>query len=107
MCRRKSDPSGTSDLEVRIEKHDPAEVSYVYVYIYIRTDNVEDPEELAEEISVSPKVVVLQVCVEIVDQQLLLLPLLRLRDDALVEIHLERRDLSRLPVFPQPSWNIE
>ena len=55
-----------------------------------RTDNIEDPEELAEEISVRPKVVVLEVGVEIVDQQLLLLPLLGLGDDALVEVHLER-----------------
>ena len=72
-----------------------------------RTDNIEDPEELAEEISVRPKVVVLQVCVQIVDQQLLLLPLLGLGDDALVEVHLQRRDLARLPVLPQPAWDIE
>ena len=65
-----------------------------------RTDNIEDPEELAEEISVRPKVVVLEVGVEIVDQQLLLLPLLRLCDDALVKVHLERRDLSGFPVLP-------
>ena len=85
MCRQKSDPSGTSDLQVRIERHDPIKVSYA-----IRTDNIEDPKELAEEISVRPKVVILEVCVEIVDQQLLLLPLLGLGDDALVEVHLER-----------------
>ena len=48
-----------------------------------RTDYVEDAEELAEEVSVRPEVVVLQVGVEIIDQQLLLLPLLRLSDDAL------------------------
>ena len=52
----------------------------------IPTDNIEDPEELAEEISVRPKVVILEVCVEIVDQQLLLLPLLGLSDDALIEV---------------------
>lgn len=48
-----------------------------------RTDYVEDAEELAEEVSVRPEVVVLQVGVEIIDQQLLLLSLLRLSDDAL------------------------
>ena len=54
------------------------------------TDDVNKCEKFTEEISVRPKVVILQVCVQIVNQQLLLLPLLGLGDDALVEVHLER-----------------
>ena len=46
-----------------------------------RTDYVEDAEELAEEVSVRPEVVVLQVGVEIIDQQLLLLSLLRFSEE--------------------------
>ena len=96
MCRRKTDPSGTSDLRVRIEmkKLGISQLPQPTVGesgLKLRpTDNIENPEELAEEISVSPEVVVLQVCIQIVDQQLLLLPLLGLGDDALVEVHLER-----------------
>ena len=44
---------------------------------------------------------------EIVEQQLLLLPLLGLRDDPQVEIHLQRLDLARLPVLPQPPRDVE
>ena len=42
------------------------------------TEYVDEAEELAEEVSVGPEVVVLQVRVEVVQQQLLLLSLLRL-----------------------------
>ena len=30
-----------------------------------------------------------------------------LRYNSLVEIHLESLDFARLPVFPQPPWNVE
>ena len=71
------------------------------------THDVEEGEELAEEISVRPEVVVLQVGVEVVDEQLLFLPLLHLGDDPQVEVHHEGGDLARLPVFPQPPRDVK
>ena len=71
------------------------------------THDVEKGEELAEEVSVGPEVVVLQVGVEVVDEQLLLLPLLHLGDDPQVEVHHEGGDLARLPVFPQPPRDVK
>ena len=71
------------------------------------THDVEEGEELAEEISVRPEVVVLQVGVEVVDEELLLLPLLHLGDDPQVEVHHEGGDLARLPVFPQPPRDVK
>ena len=41
------------------------------------TKDIDEPEKLAEEVSVGPEVVVLEVGVEVVQQQLLLLSLLR------------------------------
>ena len=46
--------------------------------LLLLTEYVDEAEELAEEVSVGPEVVVLQVRVEVVQQQLLLLSLLRL-----------------------------
>ena len=71
------------------------------------THDVEEGEELAEEVSVGPEVVVLQVGVEVVDEELLLLPLLHLGDDPQVEVHHEGGDLARLPVFPQPPRDVK
>ena len=71
------------------------------------THDVEEGEELAEEISVRPEVVVLQVGVEVVDEQLLFLPLLHLGDDPQVEVHHEGGDFARLPVFPQPPRDVK
>ena len=44
--------------------------------LYILTDNIDEGEELTEEVSVGPPVVVLEVLWEVVQQQPLLLPLL-------------------------------
>ncbi len=75
--------------------------------MFQHTNDVEEGEQLAEEVAVRPEVVVLQVRVEVVQQQLLLLPLLHLGDDAQVQVHHERGDLARLPVLPQPTRNVE
>ena len=64
------------------------------------TYDIDKGQELAEEISVGPEVVVLQVGVEVVKQELLLLSLLHLGDDAQVQVHNQGLDLSGLPVLP-------
>ena len=52
-----------------------------------RTYNVDESQELTEEISEGPEVVVLEVRVEVVQDQLLLQSFLRLRDDPQVQVH--------------------
>lgn len=69
--------------------------------------NVKQSQQLTEEVSVGPPVVVLQIVVQIVQEQLLLLLLLDLADHPHVEVHHERGDLARLPVLPQPAGNVE
>ncbi len=44
----------------------------------ILTENVDETQELTEEVAICPEVVILEVGVEVVQQQLLLLSLLRL-----------------------------
>jgi len=51
--------------------------------------------------------VVLQVGVEVVQQQLLLLALLDLRDDPQVQVHDKGLDFPGLPIFPKPPWDVE
>ena len=48
-----------------------------YKFLQQFTEDIDEAEELAEEVSVCPEVVVLEVGVEVVQQQLLLLSLLR------------------------------
>ena len=50
---------------------------------------------------------VLEIGVQVVEQELLLLPPLGLCQNAQVQIHLQGRDLARLPVLPQPSRNVK
>ena len=50
---------------------------------------------------------VLQVGVQVVEQELLLLPFLHLRDDAQVQVHDQGLDLSSLPVLPKPARDVE
>lgn len=71
------------------------------------TYDVEKGQDLAEEVSVGPEVVVLKVGVQVVDEQLLLLSLLHFCDDPQVEVHHEGSYLACLPVFPEPTWNVE
>ena len=71
------------------------------------TYNVKQSQQLTEEVSVGPPVVVLQIVVQIIQEQLLLLLLLDLADHPDVEVHHERGDLPRLPVLPQPAGNVE
>ena len=71
------------------------------------TDHIEESQQLAEEVSVGPEVVVLQVGVQVVQEELLLLPLLHLGDDAQVQVHHQRLDLARFPVLPQPPRDVE
>jgi hypothetical protein len=71
------------------------------------TDDIDEREEFAEEISVSPEVVVLQVRVEVVQQQFLLLTFLHLGDDPQVQVHDQGRDLAGLPILPKPTRNVE
>ena len=73
----------------------------------ILTDNIEKRQQLAEEVSVGPEVVVLQVGVQVVQEEFLLLPLLNLGDDAQVQVHDESLDLSGLPVLPKPPRDVE
>jgi hypothetical protein len=49
------------------------------VWVFVLTDHIEQRQEFAEEVSERPKVVVLKVRVEVVDQKLLLLTLLNLK----------------------------
>lgn len=51
------------------------------------TKNVEQCEELTEEVSVGPEVVVFKVGIQVVEDELLLLPFLRLGNDAEIQIH--------------------
>ena len=44
---------------------------------------------------------------EVVEQQLLLLPSLSLGDDPQVQVHLEGTNLASLPVLPEPPGNVE
>ncbi len=53
----------------------------------IHTYNIQQGQQLAEEVSVGPEVVVLEVGVDIVQNQLLLQSLLPLGDDAEVQVH--------------------
>lgn len=76
-------------------------------FISLITYNVKQSQQLTEEVSVGPPVVVLQIVVQIVQEQLLLLLLLDLADHPHVEVHHERGDLARLPVLPQPAGNVE
>ena len=71
------------------------------------TSDVDECEELTEEVSVRPEVVMLQIGVHVVDQKLLFQLLLYFGDDAEVQVHPEGGDLAGLPVLPQPSWNVE
>ena len=48
-----------------------------YKFLQQFTEDIDEAEELTEEVSVCPEVVVLEVGVEVVQQQLLLLSLLR------------------------------
>jgi len=52
-------------------------------------EDIEQCKELAEKVSVSPKVMIFQIGVEIVEEELLFLPFLSFRDDAQVQIHFE------------------
>ena len=74
---------------------------------HLRTEYVEQGQELTEEVSVCPEVVVLEVGVQVVQQQLLFRPFLGLGDDAQVKVHLECSNLSGLPILPQPPRDVE
>ncbi len=74
---------------------------------YELTKHIDQSEKFTKEVSVGPEVMILQVCVQVVEEQLLLLPFFGLRDDPQVQVHLQSSDLARLPVLPQPSWNVE
>ena len=71
------------------------------------TSDVDEREKLAEEVSVSPEVVMFKIGVHVIDQKLFLQLFLNLRDDAQVQVHPQGRDLAGLPVFPQPTRNVE
>jgi len=62
------------------------------------TEYVEQGKEFAEEVSVGPEVVVLEVRVQVVQEQLLFGPFFGLGDDAQVKVHLECPNLAGLPV---------
>ncbi len=57
------------------------------------TYNVDEGEQLTEEVSVGPEVVVLEVGVDVVQDELLLQSLLPLRDDPQVQVHGESSHL--------------
>ena len=59
----------------------------LYIITESLTYNIYQSEKLAEEVSVRPEVVVLEVGVDVVQDQLLLQPLLALGDDAEVQVH--------------------
>ena len=44
---------------------------------------------------------------QVVNEHLLLLPPLGLRNYPKVEVHLERSDLARFPILPKPPWHVE
>ncbi len=71
------------------------------------TSDVDEREKLAEEVSVSPEVVMFEIGVHVIDQKLFLQLFLNLGDDAQVQVHPQGRDLAGLPVFPQPTRNVE
>ena len=62
-------------------------LKYTYIITESLTYNIYQSEKLAEEVSVCPEVVVLEVGVDVVQDQLLLQPLLALGDDAEVQVH--------------------
>ena len=74
MFRRKTGPSGTSDLN-----HNPVHIDTNERQAN-STGNVEGPEKLAEEVSVCPEIMVLQVCVKVVHEHLLFLSSLGLSE---------------------------
>ena len=71
------------------------------------TYNIEKSQQLTEEVSVSPPIVVLQIVVQIVQQKLFFLLLFHLAHHPHVEIHHEGSDFSCLPILPEPPWNVE
>ena len=49
----------------------------------------------------------LEIGVEVIDEELLLQFFIRIRLDPQVEIHPESKNFPRLPIFPEPSRDIE